>query len=552
MNRKARLAGWPTLAVTMIALTSLKPFHCDDVVYHEYAAHIATHFADPLEFDVLLSQQPKPAHQIQFPLVFPYIWAVAIRLVGDWPAAGNLASVPFLIVFCWALDALLRRFAGNVSRPFLWCIALSPAVLPGINRMLDVPSMALALAAVETFLRSCETTSARLAIVSGLCAGLAIEIKYTALVVPACLVLAGVFQGHARRGVVATVVTMGVFAACEYAVAALTGHAIFLEALRRTSGATDLPIRLGELAVSVIAIAGATHLTLPLVSLAAMRVARFWLGAATAVTVGSFVLIAVFWTNATYHLENVLFGAVGIFGWIALAVLIRSNFASSEGSTPPINARRMDAFLVAWLLLELAAFFVISPFPATRRLLGIAIVAGLIVARKASHSLDHANVLNVRGAAIVTILLGLAMNGLDVREADARRRAVRQSLPIVASDASTATCWFTGHWGFDYYARQAGYRAVVPGASQIRRGDWVVIPADRFYPQSIDLDPRAFRHVGQIRVDDSLRLKSFPSYYAGIRPIEHRRLPRFEVDIYRASADAVPAAPLDAPPEVRQ
>ena len=70
------------------------------------------------------------------------------------PFLWKLWLLPFSLFFVGALDALLRRFAKGVVAPVLWMTVLSPTFLPSLNLMLDIPALALSLAAIAVFFRA--------------------------------------------------------------------------------------------------------------------------------------------------------------------------------------------------------------------------------------------------------------------------------------------------------------------------------------------------------------------------------------------------------------
>src|SRR5262249_4782165 len=145
---------------------------------------------------------------------------------------------PFVWLLAWSLAELLRRFARGTERAALPLIVLSPAVLPSVNLMLDIPALALGLAAVVVFIRAanCRVGTAyhvrgtvggahptrrnpltqwRLAAAAGLLAGLAMQTKYTMLLVPPVIVWYGLTHRAIRPALVATLVALGAFAGWE-------------------------------------------------------------------------------------------------------------------------------------------------------------------------------------------------------------------------------------------------------------------------------------------------------------------------------------------------
>src|SRR5262249_28103413 len=105
------------------------------------------------------------------------------------PGLWKLGLLPWAVLLVWAVYSLWRRFCPGLEEPGAWLVVLSPALLPSFNLMLDVPALALGLAALEVFLRAADRCSHALAACAGLLAGLAVQTKYTALTMPAAMFL---------------------------------------------------------------------------------------------------------------------------------------------------------------------------------------------------------------------------------------------------------------------------------------------------------------------------------------------------------------------------
>jgi hypothetical protein len=89
--------------------------------------------------------------EVLAPPVVPYWLGLGMRLFGDEPALLKLWLLPFVWLFAYSLRALLRRFARGMEGTVLPLMMLSPAVLPMVNLMLDIPAAALGLASLATF-----------------------------------------------------------------------------------------------------------------------------------------------------------------------------------------------------------------------------------------------------------------------------------------------------------------------------------------------------------------------------------------------------------------
>ena len=200
--------------------------------------------------------------------------------------------LPFALILSWAVDFLARRFCPSQRIPVLWLAVISPTVLPGFNFMLDVPALALGLAAVATAVRSTERNSWALVIVAGLLGGLAVQTKYTGLVQVAAMAVWYLLRGRPARGLVAVVVAAVVAVGWETIVAQVQGESHFLLHLRQRQGHT---------------LARFLHLTLPLIGHVA--------GLAPAVA-----MLALTARGASRR-TMIVAGGVVLAGFVALAVL---------------------------------------------------------------------------------------------------------------------------------------------------------------------------------------------------------------------------------------
>ena len=211
----------------------------------------------------------------------------------------------------------------------------------------------------------------------------------------------------------------------------------------------------------------------------------------------------------------------------------------SEGSQ---NGRRDTLFLLLWLALEALAYFPLTPFPATRRVLGPLIVLTLLTARLASLTCfapERRRVLwALTGCGAV---LGLAYFALDFREAYAEKWGAESSAAWIASQNTGGHVWYVGHYGFQYYAERQGmspaYAASDPARTpRLKAGDWLVRPDARVGSQVIDFDSAALREEKRLVLDDPVPLRTVSCFYCGRAPLEHHEGPRMTVRIYRVIA----------------
>lgn len=554
-----------SLGVWLAALVALantaKPVAVDDTAYLLFARHISASPADPYGFTIFWWDRPEPAMQVLCPPVVPYWLAAGIAMFGEHVGLLKLWLFPFLLLLGWALAALLRRFARGAERVALPVLVLSPAVLPTVNLMLDVPAVALALASVELFARAADRRSLRLATLAGCVAGLAMQTKYSAFVAPAAILWYALTHRRLSFGVLAAGVSVAVFVGWELLLVAKYGQSHFALHAGSAGGggglskwAEDKFDLLGPLAGYF----GCLAVGPGLLALAALRVPRRWvLGVAVAWCAG-FALVATLprkWTmlgpdssavSVFWQLSGVLWFAAGAGAALVLVLRVRKGLG--------VRLSADAIFLAGWLAIEVAAALGLTPFPAARRVVGLSLVTGIVAARLASRVGRLSPERRVpRWAVAVGVGAGVLVAAIDTLDAYPEKlcaeQAARQVAEAQLSDQRTCQLtWYVGHWGFQYYCERRGMRPLIPRETRASSGDYLVLPD---YPPG-DGFPRPYagfevRHplpwvaedIGGAEADDVLSAKTVPNFYGGALPVTGRDHPRLRVRVYRLRADWV-------------
>jgi Dolichyl-phosphate-mannose-protein mannosyltransferase len=537
------------VAVVLTGLNALKPLHIDDAAYAYYSAQDAAHPFDPYGFEVLWYFEPQPADEVMAPPVLPYAWALSRVLFGERPWLWKLALLPWSLLLVWAVFSLLRRFAPGVELPMTVLTILSPAILPSLNLMLDLPALALLLTSIVWFLSACDRGSYGKAALAGLAAGLAMETKYTGALAPVVMLLAAATMGRWRLWPAAAVAAAQVFFTWEFLISLLYGKSHFLFFLRAGGGTLA---QKGALASLFLSYLGGLAPLLIVVGLAALGARRRWLIAAVGVVLIGFAVIVVIDADFTgvvrpspklfglmetppwsFQISEIVFD---VFGAAGVAVLI---FVVRRLRSEAVGERRDTWFLVLWLLLEALAYFPLTPFPAARRVLGPLIVLTLLTARLASLTCAAPERRRVLWALTgCGVVLGLAYFALDDREAYAEQWGAESSAAWIAAQEDGGRVWYVGHYGFQYYAERSGmipaYTASDAAKTQrLQAGDWLVRPDERVGSQVIDFDSPALSEVKRLTLDDAVPLRMVACFYCGRAPLEHHEGPRMTVRVYR-------------------
>lgn len=528
-NSWQAIAWVVTLASAMIGLNAAKPLHMDDAVYHLYAQQIAAHPGDPYGLEVVdYWMPPKSGMDVLAPVWLPYLWSTSIRVFGDNLLLAKLWLAPFPFLLVGSTWFLARRFARGFEGVLTGLVAFSPAILPSMNVMLDVPTLALGLTALAVFGRACDRGSIARAILAGLIAGAAINTKWTGFLAPAAIGLYGLTHRRLRLGLLAMAVAAAVFIGWEVWIASIYGQSHFLNHSKRQH--TTLLDRLNS-AKALVSILGGVAPAVLLLGQVGLK--RRWIALVTGVALTAGFVAIPFGFNPQLVFLPAGGLLVAVLATVSLRLLRRHRNMSGTGGW------RIDAnslFLALWLVLEIVGFSVLSPYSAVRRVLGIVVVATLLTGRLASRTCRTAP--GRRAVGLVTcsgMLLGLAYFGVDLWESRVEEKAATDSAWFALDHVEPGhMAWFAGRWGFRDHAARAGLTPLVSGRSTLKPGDLLVVHDNKVEMEPrINIDPALAEEIDVARYNDRLPLRVVPNFYAGKEPLQRQVGPRMVVHIYR-------------------
>lgn len=541
------------LAALVTLANAAKPVTVDDPAYLVYARHISAHPSDPYGFSVFWWEAPEPAMNVLCPPVVPYWLAAGECVFGESVVLLKLWLFPFVYLLAWALRASLMRFARGSEGIALPLLMLSPAVLPTVNLMLDVPAVALSLAAVELFARACAPRRLGLAALAGLVAAAAMQAKYSAFVAPVVIAWYGLTHRRFLLAAVACLVCAVAFAGWELWVADAYGESHFAHhAAASGSGAPAGRSKLAAFVEGKLALVPslASHLGClaggaGLLAASALRIPRKYLTAVAGVWCIGFVLIAVLpkrWLAVTPEVTaGTLFWHASGFACLAAVFACAAVLLVRKRRGLSLRLNADSVFLAGWLLLECGAALALTPFPAARRVIGITLVMGLLAAR-ASGRISRADAERraPRWVLAVGAAAGIAVAAIDTLDAFPEKVCAERAAEVVRDRLPESTVWYVGHWGFQHYCERAGMRPFVPGRTHVRPGDYVVLPvypdADGFYRPYAGFAFTEPTEIGDVVAElawtDWLSAQTVPNFYGGMDPLAARDHPRLRVRVY--------------------
>jgi hypothetical protein len=220
-----------------------------------------------------------------------------------------------------------------------------------------------------------------------------------------------------------------------------------------------------------------------------------------------------------------------------------------------LRRNRAAWFLCGWLAIELAGYFVLTPFPAARRVVMPTVVFAIIACVWVNRVGRVRGTLRPTRAAVgYSLAFGFGLYALDTWDAVAEREAARGAVESILP--TPGRIWSQGHWGWQYYIDRAGGQQVVPGVSVLRRGDWLILsvsPGEGSFTRpnrgdnQFKVDKSRTVFVRRLVRDDAISGTTIPSLYGWRYPFVGRYHPRLVVEIHRVTADWVPPPAPVAP-----
>ena len=557
------------LAVVVVALNAVKPVVVDDTAYLMHARHLAAEPTKPYAFLIFWNDIPQPGMSLLLPPVLPYWLSLGIRLFGEDLLLMKLWLLPFTLLLARSVHSLLRRFARGAETSGTVLIVTSPLVLPLFNFMLDIPAVALGLACLAVTAKAVAADRHHIWLIglAALLGALAAQTKYTLLPLPAVLLWYGVTHGRFLRTAGIAALGVALFATWEVWICRTSGESHFLYHLQNHSGANKeaagvidrIDAFLTEKFKPVQPLAcylGGMAVPFSLWAAYGLAMPRKLIGLITLASLVGIAAVCLVPGNHSVLMRNGTTGqpaltlpmlVFSLLGWSFLATIAAAAtllVIRRRGWTANLRWSPKSQFLAGWWMLEIFAYFLLTPFPAGRRVILVGLVGGLIAVRFARLRKSRPGLVPM----IYGIIVCLGLWAIDCFDASAERTIATQAADRIDREVPSGASWTQGHWGWQYYAERRGMKLIVPGQSILKPGDFLVLPvepeAGAFYrPYHGEAyfvwDADCYRFVERIATVDSFPAATIPTLYGGKFPIVGRSHPRLIVDVYRVEREVV-------------
>lgn len=492
-----------------------KAYHIDDTAYLEIARWIMENPFHPLSGMVNWGHNAEPIFQLNQPHLYFYLLAGWARLFGF----GEIAMHVLQAIFTALCIFLTYQIVEAVNRrSALWLTAfltLNPAFVVGQNLMVDIPLLATWLAFFYCLLYPGTFNGLKEWIGTGFLAGAACLIKYQSI---SLIVIMGVFllwqrqyrrlwtiaipliilalwswfncldygEIHILNRPVNTITTERVFHFSLAWIICLGAIVPYSAAFFYQSGDQSVILKRS--------VNGALFLIIAITAVMVLGVSLNWIPE----KVSTEYLRLLFFVN----------GALLILG------LIRGTGKRGDNISPLIRSQKV--VLLLWLISGAGFIIFFAPFMATRHVLIVLVPLTLLLADSFPNLHRGANLT----ALTLTVLLTIMLGSYDWKWADYYRQKAQQ---INSELPEKARVYFSGHWGWQWYAQQNNMIQLESGNPQLQPGDYLV------YPKGISqqhLDPTLKLELIKVYQE---HIASWNVFSTGDRALfyssSHRRIP---------------------------
>jgi hypothetical protein len=179
----------------------------------------------------------------------------------------------------------------------------------------------------------------------------------------------------------------------------------------------------------------------------------------------------------------IAFGSLGAFAVGGLVLLSRNAPGRATGHDVSVGDGNHDEiFLWLWAIAVLCFGIFATPFLAVRHLLPAVPPLLWLALRRFRETYEGVRVGFVAGVLVATVavstVFGYLVAKADYDWANWYRRMATEvaSRTVEAGRTRQKEVWYTGHWGWAYYADRVGMKPYIPGKTQMGEGDLLLMP----------------------------------------------------------------------------
>ena len=478
----------PPLAAVFIALPFLdKAVHIDDTLFLYMARQILKYPLDPYSFFVNWEYATERAFDFfSNPPGMGYFLAFVLSRFGENERVLHASYLIFSIPAGYSMAFLARRFTPLPSVALLLLFFSPIFMITSHNLMPDMPLLALYLSSLALFIRGAEREKTFPLLLSGIFAGIALLFRYNGISLLALLFFYHLlYHGFTRpRHFIALIAPVAIL--CGWCVLSQIAygevHLLKHIGFQQYGQGTDLARVKLFLLANFLYLAGGALFPLVLLS-------PFFAGAGIMNKLIFFLPLVLFgflyrkyngYLELTYNIPNTIL--LSTF-FVALSYFLMAALKESCMGIVKRNEHWRDPlFLLFWFFLVIG--IQTSGIHTSAKYMLLA-VPPLILLFVRSLSVDMLQ--SWKGRILITLLLlfstgwGFLMAAADYELAGVNRKIARYCEDKIKIGKEN-TLWFLGHWGFQYYMEEKGFRAYEAQSELPKKGD-VLVRSSLAWPQ---------------------------------------------------------------------
>jgi 4-amino-4-deoxy-L-arabinose transferase-like glycosyltransferase len=476
---------WVIIGLLYLVTTAInidKAYHIDDTFHLEAVNWIKDHPFHPMSGLINWSENKQPIYAENQPPLYFYLIAPISALFGNGEIILHLFQSIFtffsLVGFC-KITRLLRLEKGLLLTAFF---AFCPAFLINQNLMLDVPLLCFNLWFLYYLLQQDVQSETKRYWTVGLILGFSLLIKYSSIPLLVVLLITLLWrkQYHLLYILIIPIGMLGLWSWWNY----VEFSAIHL--LNRPHKALDFSIFSDNLVAYITCLGAIAPFSLAFVTgyFSKYRLAII----ITPLTAFLFLLLTVATAKKRIYIltaNDILAVLFLINGLIIISLVLMSAWKRITISHKLVTT---DLILLTWIIAMSGFIILFAPFIASRHVLLIVPPALFLGGRW----LVPLSILNTSQTLLVAVSICLILAISDWRFANFYRQKATEAAVMLSGQSRV---WTVGHWGWQWYAKQQGFREVQADSIKFKRGDYLLAPtgiASQKIPDAIQLKPVSY------------------------------------------------------------
>ena len=443
-----------------------KAFHIDDTFHLEAAKWIEQNPSQPMSGFINWDNNRIGIYHYNQPPLYFYMIAAVGSLFSYSEVPLHLFQSLFTLLSIYSFYKIAAYLCPKHTLLLTTLFALNPAFLVNQNLMVDIPLLSLHLLFIYVLIKPDVTSSLLRYGLAAAILSIALLIKYTTHPLIILLLLTPIIRRESKYAVAVLlpVLVLGlwsVFNYAEYGAIHLSG---------RSSNPLSYEGITKQLLSFILCLGAIAPFTIAFFTGASKRYGEIL---KIVILLAVLIFLAVIWlwyvgVIAERVARIIYWGGFMINGITAVVLAISCNYRFFLYYR--VSKENEDIALIILWGAGLGAFIILfAPFMATRHVLLVIPPILLLCGRLLDRTTTDIKAL----AILATVALSLVLGVSDWVYADFYRS---QAYRIKNCLPESATIWSVGHWGWQWYSKDAGMREYESDFSKLEIDDYIVIP----------------------------------------------------------------------------